>query len=441
MRIIIFLFFISFSMSAQFTEEFKASIQERVDKDYTASIAVGIIDSSGMHFYNYGKTKNENGKNVNERTIYEVGSISKVFTSLLLAEMVAEGKMNLDDPLEKYLPNVQVPDYKGIKITLKHLATHNSGLTTLPNNLNLGGDPDNPYAHYDEKMLLSFLGKCKLLSEPGTKHQYSNLGVGLLGYILTKESGMSLEDLFQEKIGNKILSKNTIIALSAAQKENLAQGHSGGDVVSGWDFQDALAGCGAFKSNVIEMLSFLKIQLPLDGNELSAAIKSTQELQAHVQTKMGLGWHFFKDDIRWHNGGTGGYRTFCGFDIAKNRGVVVLSNSTFSVDDLGLHLLDENEPIEKLRPIAKVDAKIYEDIVGKYILSGIVLVDVFTKNDKLYFQFFGQQAYRIYPASETLFFMLGVAIELEFVKDENGKVNSFIFEQNNYKQEAKRKKK
>jgi len=441
MRIVILLLLISTSMTAQFTEELKANIQECVNLEYTPSIAVGIIDSSGMHFYNYGKTKNENGKIVDERTIYEIGSISKVFTSLLLAELVAEGKMKLDDPIEKYLPNVQVPNYKGVKITLKHLATHNSGLPRLPVNLNLGEDPDNPYAHYDEKMLLDFLEKYKLASEPGTKHEYSNLGAGILGYILTKESGMSLEGLFQKKVGDKLQFENTVTTLSTSQKENLALGHAGGDVVPNWDFQDALAGGGAFKSNVFEMLSFLKMQLPLDGNEISSAVKSTQKLQDHVQTKMGLGWHFYKENIRWHNGGTGGYKSFCGIDLEKNRGVVVLSNSTFSVDDLGLHLLDENEAIEKLRPIAKVDSKIFEDYVGKYILSGMMAVDVFSKEDKLYFQFFGQPAYRIYPESETLYFMLEIDVELDFVKDENGKVKSFIFTQDNYKQEVKRVKK
>lgn len=425
-------------MNAQFSEELKASIQERVDNGYAPSIAVGVIDSNGVHFYNYGKTKIENGKNVDEETIYEIGSVSKVFTSLLLAEIVTEGKMNLDDPIEKYLPNIQVPDYKEVKITLRHLATHNSGLPRLPDNLDLGEDPSNPYAHYDEKILLDFLEKYKLLSEPGTKHEYSNLGAGLLGYILTQQSGMTLEELFYEKVGKGILADNTKITLTEEQKEKLALGHSGGDVVPNWDFQDALAGGGAFKSNVSEMLSFLFLQLNLNENERTNAIELTQELQADVDQKMGLGWHFYKENIRWHNGGTGGYRSFCGIDLARNRGVVVLSNSSYSVDDLGLHLLDESEKLEQPRAIAKVDPQIYDDYVGKYVLSGVMAVDVFSKNDKLYFQPFGQQAYRIYPESDKLFFMLGVDVEIEFVKDENGKVNSFIFEQNNFKQEAKR---
>ena len=103
MLVITFFLFFSFSITAQFSEQFKISIQERVDLEYTPSIAVGVIDSNGMHFYNYGKTKNENGKSVDEQTIYEIGSISKVFTSFLLAKMVEEGKMSLDDPIDKYL--------------------------------------------------------------------------------------------------------------------------------------------------------------------------------------------------------------------------------------------------------------------------------------------------------------------------------------------------
>lgn len=441
MRIILFLLLISISMNAQFSEEFKASIQERVHQGYTPSISVGIIDSSGTHFYNYGITKNVDGKKVDESTIYEIGSISKVFTSLLLAEMVAEGKMSLDDPIEKYLPNVQVPDYQGVKITLKHLATHNSGLPRLPGNLNLGEDPENPYAHYDEKMLLDFLEKYKLSNKPGTKHEYSNLGAGLLGYILTKENEMSLEDLFYQKIGKRIFADNTKITLTNEQKEQLALGHAGGDIVPNWDFQDALAGGGAFKSNVSEMLSFLFLQLNLDENEITPATELTQELQAHIDTKMGLGWHFYKENIRWHNGGTGGYKSFCGIDLEKNRGVVILTNSTYSVDDLGLHLLDESQELQKPRAIAKVDSKIYQDYEGKFVVGGMMAVEVTSKNGKLYFQPFGQPAYRIYPASETLYFMLGVDVELEFIRDEDGIVNSFIFAQDKYKQEVKRVKK
>ena len=183
------------------------------------------------------------------------------------------------------------------------------------------------------------------------------------------------------------------------------------------------------------------MQLKLGENDRTAAIELTQELQAEGDRKVGLGWHFFKENIRWHNGGTGGYKSFCGIDLEKNRGVVVLSNSTYSVDDLGLHLLDESEAIEKPRAIAKIAPQIYENFVGKYVLSGMMVMDVTTKDGKLYFQPFGQPKYRIYPETETLYFMLGIDVEIEFIKDEDGKVNRFIFEQNNYKQEAKRVKK
>jgi D-alanyl-D-alanine-carboxypeptidase/D-alanyl-D-alanine-endopeptidase len=164
----------------------------------------------------------------------------------------------------------------------------------------------------------------------------------------------------------------------------------------------------------------------------------THKLQAEIGTKIGLGWHFYKKNIRWHNGGTGGYRSFCGIDLEKNRGVVILANSTYSVDDLGLHLLDDSKEILNPKAIAKVNSKIYKDYVGKYIVGGIMAMNVTTKNGKLYFQLFGQPAYRIYPESKTLYFMLGLDVEFEFVRDENGEVNSIIFEQNSYKQMAKR---
>lgn len=419
-----------------FPNDLKENIQKRVAMKETPSIAVGIIDSTGTHFYSFGKTKYENGQQVDENTMYEIGSISKVFTSLLLAQMIAEGKMNLDDPIEKYLPNTKVPKYKEVKITLKHLATHASGLPSIPDNFTETESLENPYVNYGNKEMLEGLEATKLATQPGEGYAYSNFATGLLGYIVAKENGMTYEELFKQKVSRKLSMPNTTMTMTPKQKSQMAIGHDDDTAVSNWDF-DALAGCGAWRSNVKEMLQFLNYQLTLNGNKRTKAVELTQQLHASNGSKVGLGWHFYKE-LLWHNGGTGGYRSFCGIDLEKNRGIIVLTNSTSSVDDIGLHYLDSTVPLIEPRVVVKLDDKIYEDYVGKYVISGIVPMVVTYKEEKLKVQLMEQPAFRIFPASETLFFLKVVEAEIEFFRDENGKVKSLVLDQNGIKQEAKR---
>lgn len=436
----LFFLFLTQMTFAQLPKEIQDNIHQRMEYGYNPSIAIGIIDSSGTTFYSFGKADLEIGEAVDENTIYEIGSISKVFTGWMLAEMITEGKMNLDDPIEKYLPTIKVPDYQGVKITLKDLSTHYSSLPRLPDNLDLTKDLSNPYANYDGKALLEFLEKYKLTREPGTVYEYSNYAVGLLGYILAKENGMSYEELFKEKIGKKLGVKNTTITLSEVQKKNMAMGYMDDTVVSNWDF-DALAGAGAWRSNVNDMLQVLAAHLKLEGNDLTPAAQLTQELHMDNGTKMGLGWHFYKDDIRWHNGGTGGYRSFCGIDVKKNRGVVVLTNSSSGVDDIGLKILDPTFKLQPVKKITEIDDTVFSKYVGEYILGGMMLMTVSQEEKKYLVQMYGQPAYQIFPESETKFFLKVVNAQIEFVQDEKGNFNSLMFEQNGMRHEGKRKKK
>ena len=120
----------------EITDQIKSLIIDRLDRNKTnAAMVIGLIDPNGTQFYGHGKSSNSSNATVNENTIFNIGSITKVFTTILLADMVNKGLVNLDDPIEKYLPsNVIVPQFNGHKITVEDLATHTSGLPEFPDN-------------------------------------------------------------------------------------------------------------------------------------------------------------------------------------------------------------------------------------------------------------------------------------------------------------------
>ena len=434
---LVFLFSSQISM-AQFTEEFKNNIKQRVDGGHASSIVVGIIDESGTNFFNYGKTTFNDGKPVDENSIYEIGSISKVFTSLILAEMVDQGDIHLDDPIERHLPEgTKVPEYDGTKITMRHLATHSSGLPYMPSNMDMSSNPDNPFLTYGEKELLAFLNSYKLTRKPGADYEYSNYAVGMLGYILTRKNKMSYEEMIQSFICEKWGMPNTIINFSEAQKEILAIGHAGKTKTSNWDF-DALAGAGGIRSNVNDMLQFLSYQMGLKESDKQSAIEMSQQLYFPKGGGVALGWHFFKDHHIWHNGGTGGYRSFAGFDPVKKRGIVVLTNGNDGVDDLGFHWLDNESPLTEVKDLFEVSSDDLQDYIGEFNLMNILTFTVQEKEGQLLVQLTGQGMNPVFPEAKDKFFYKGVDVRYTFKRDDAGKVTSLILHQNGVDQEAKR---
>ena len=219
----------------QSTEDLPAkvvqSIQNRIDNGITPSIVVGVIDNKGPRYYCFGK-KSLTDSAVNEHTIYEIGSISKVFTGILLAHQSEAGKVNINDPAQKYLPStVQVPKRGGKEITLGNLSDHTSGLPRMPDNFN-PKDFSNPYADYTVEQMYAFLSGYQLPRDVGAEYEYSNLAQGLLGHILALNAGTSYEDLMISTIAGPLGMNETKIAFDENMKKNLAIGHSGGREVS-----------------------------------------------------------------------------------------------------------------------------------------------------------------------------------------------------------------
>lgn len=349
-------------------EDVAKSIQDRIENWHSPSIVVGIIDKDGPQYYLFG-TKTTGGEPVDEHTIYEIGSITKTFTGILLADMAVRKKLKINDPAQKYLPaGVTLPVQKDNPITLGHLSDHTSALPRLPSNMS-PANPANPYADYTEAQLYAFLRRCTLTRSIGASYEYSNLAQGLLGHILALKAGQSYEALMMDRIAAPLGMTETKIALDERMKKNLAIGHSEGVPVSNWDIP-TLAGAGAIRSSLYDMLRFVAANAGLQKSKLLKAMKlSHQPRHDKVGggTRVGLGWHISpgaEGDVIWHNGGTGGYRTFAGFVNETGRGVVVLTNSDKGADDLGFRLLNSAAKLIDIKKSAATEIKKAVDTEG-----------------------------------------------------------------------------
>ncbi|MCI4671882.1 MAG: serine hydrolase [Bacteroidia bacterium] len=417
------------SLEQDLPKEVVEAIEKRVEKAYTPSVAIAIIDSSGVRYYNFGKAAVV-GPKVNENTIYEIGSISKVFTAILLAQQVLDGDLKLDNPINDYLPeNAQVPVMGKKEITFGNLTDHTSGLPRMPGNFT-PANPYNPFADYSIEQLYEFISTYTPTRKVGDAYEYSNLAQGLLGHILAKNKEMSYEDLMVKIIADPLQMANTRITFTEDMKKHLALGHSAGSVVANWDIP-TLAGAGAIRSSTSDMAKFISANLGYVESPLYEAMKLSHEKRHNKAGKMSvaMGWHIKKGkegNVIWHNGGTGGYRTFTGFVKETGKGVVLLTNSSQGSDDLGFRILDSESELAKIKftdDAVDVSESILESYVGDYELIPQFHIRVTREGKRLFAQATGQQKFEIYPESETDFFYTAVKAKIRF-KVEDGKVES-----------------
>jgi serine-type D-Ala-D-Ala carboxypeptidase/endopeptidase len=331
--------------------EIRRILVDRIDgARQGVGMVVGVIEPKGTRVVAYGSLDKGDKRPLDGNTIFAIGSVTKVFTSLLLADMVQRGEVALADPVAKYLPQgVKVPERGGRRITLEDLSTHTSGLPRLPSNWK-PANPANPYADYTAERLYEFLSTYKLWRDIGSGFEYSNVGAGLLGHALARRAGMDYEALVRSRIAQPLHLTCTRITLSPEMKARLAVGHNTSLApVPNWDFQ-ALAGCGALRSSVNDLLVFLAANLGYSESPLAPAMAAMLKVRRPTTitgTEMALGWVVAGDRIVWHNGSTAGYRSFIGYDPKSRAGVVVLSNTftIIGINDIGMHLLDARNPL------------------------------------------------------------------------------------------------
>lgn len=419
-----------------------AIIKQRVDDKRSAGIVVGILEPDGRtRVVAYGDP-GPGKPPLDGNSVFEIGSISKVFTATVLAELAQEGKVKLDDPAQKYLPaSVQLPTRNGKAITLLNLSEQNSGLPRMPNNFH-PADASNPYADYSVQQMYDFLSHYQLTRDPGAQYEYSNLGVGLLGHVLTLATGESYEEMERERVWQPLHMDHSAVTLTPWMRDHLALGHDDqGRVTSNWDIP-TLAGAGAIRSTTYDMLKFADANLHPERGAVERAMAFAQQERAPAGTpnmRIGLNWHILhaaSDTIVWHNGGTGGYRTFIGLEPSRKVAVVVMTNSGGAgADDIGFHLLAPLIPLapKPAPPKAHTAIELARDAqapyVGTYQLAPNFVLDVTLTDAGLFVQPTGQPNMRLWPESPTEFFLKEADVQFSFVKDSAGKVTGLVVHQ------------
>jgi CubicO group peptidase (beta-lactamase class C family) len=429
----------------------------RVDQQhYATGIVVGVVDASGTQVVAHGTLGLSDPRRVNADTVYDIGSITKIITSLLLADMVHRGELALDDPVMKYLPadRVTVPSFQGRAITLADLATHTSGLPLRPTNLR-APNVDNKYAGYTLSDLYAFLSGYKLSRAPGSQYEYSNVGYGLIGPALSQRSGKSWAELVRARITQPLGMADTGPDLSPAMQRRAAIGYTL-DLTSlsltpaqHWDM-GALESAGALRSTARDLMKLLAAALDLKPSPLKPAfdlaIQTRRPGGMDPSTEIALGWNIFRNGAReivWKNGNVGGFRTFIGFDRAHKRGVVALANAQTATgaDDIGLNLLDPTIPVDTHipRPHKEIalEPAVLDRYVGRYRFSETDLVSITRQGDHLFCQV-GNDNLQLFAESERDFFLKVADIQMTFDTLVAGRATKLVWHQGGHDQIGQR---
>lgn len=283
------------------------------------------------------------------RTLFEIGSITKVFTATLLADGIVRGDWELDTPVQELLPtDVTVPTRDGVAITLQHLATHTSGLPRSPVSLGLRENlaflrhGTDPFRGLTEAEVLGTLRVTRMRRTPGTgRVSYSNFGFGLLGTALARASGQGFGGLVRRRIAEPLGLQDTSVEadMTASQRQRMANGHAGRRRrVEPWPLA-GIPGAGALRSSADDLLAFLAAQLAPGSTPLAEAIRLTHRTPLAGPSSMGLGWHRADRGALWHNGGTGGFRTIIA--LRGQAAVAVLANQSAGVEGPAFRLLKQ----------------------------------------------------------------------------------------------------
>ncbi len=409
--------------------ELKGITEQRLLGDRTgACFAVAVIDQTVSRAYVCADPKNL--ARISPTSAFEIGSITKTMTSALLADLILQGKASLDDPLSNYLPaGTVVPSFEGKPILLKHLVTHTSGLPVTPD---FGSAPnmENPYANIDEASLLKTLATAKLQRAPGSQFEYSNYAMMLLTSIIAKRAGSDYESLLRAKLFAPTGMKSSYVNQKPKDIKQ-AQGHTPNmKTTPAWTLQTNVAGVGGVHATLDDMVSYVQAELGKKQSSISPALKMTQqEIKTDANNKIAMNWMLAPLDahqIYLHEGGTGGFSAFAAFDLEKQKGVVILSDTALTsmggLSSLGNHLLDSRLPLGKARKVTKPDADLLKALVGNYDLMPGMKMELSEKDGRLFTQATGQPKFEMGYDSAGDFYPLDFDATIRTQKKSDGSV-------------------
>jgi CubicO group peptidase (beta-lactamase class C family) len=450
------LLFVAATTSALPTEaRVKEILTERVDTDRQAVGMSAVVVAGGeVRIVTHGRMALGKDAPITPDTLFEVGSITKTFTALLLADMVIRGEVNLDDPVEKWLPQdrgfrggLKLRDHTGAPIRLVDLATHRSGLPRLPDNMANGTRAD-PYVDYREQQLLIYLkDRATLVESDGGKttkrrdeaYAYSNLGFGLLGYVLGRAASTSYADLLQQRILTPLGLNATYLDIPRGATPIYSNGHylDRGATLKlhkHWRF-DVLAPAGALIMSARDMGRYAQAASGAIDTPLKAAFALAQKKYGDGMSQMnpqGLAWILAPLNGRTvfsHDGMTGGFASSIWVDPERKSAVAVLANASNPVTDIALHLIEPGIPLKNLaamRAVAvQVDAKTMAAYVGTYRLGPNFDVTIRLRDGKLFAQATGQGEFELFGKSDSVFFARITPLEIAFEELKDGKAMRF----------------
>ena len=290
--------------------------------------------------------KEEGGETPDGSTLFEIGSVGKLFCASALQIGVTKGDFDWNDSIAVYLNSPDLMVAPTCAARLIHLATHTSGFPSLPQLLiDKVTNEKNPYLDISIEDVYQYLGTCSE-NKPVGNYAYSNFGMGVLGHILELKYEKSHEQIVKESICQPLQMNNTTITLNAHHQKNIAQPHDEkGNPTPIWE-DKVLTGAGSFLSTAEDMLKFIQANLDKEYHPISSQLIACQQPQ--LKGEMGLGWHFSNSwmdklmtysGILWHNGGTGGSGSLLAIDPKHQTGLVILSNSAKDLTNEGMWLM------------------------------------------------------------------------------------------------------
>jgi CubicO group peptidase (beta-lactamase class C family) len=428
-------------------------LKTRVDRQHWATgIVVGLVTPSGSRTIAYGTAAKDGTQTVDANTVYDIGSITKVFTALALADMVEHREVALGDPVAKFLPkDIAVP-----AVTFADLATHTAGLPLRPDNL-APKDPDNKYAQYGVADLYGFLARFKPARAIGAPYEYSNPGYGLLGIALSRRAGKDYDALIADRILKPLGMADTARTLTLSMQSRIAQGYSY-DVATAdltpathWDFGSGVAGAGGYRSTAADLMKLLEAVLGMRASPLAPAfalMTGTRRPGGMMPaTAIALAWNVLAQDGReivWKNGSVGGFRSFIGYDRAARTGVVVLTNAQTGAggDDIGLHILDPKIAVDLHIPRKHIeiaaDPAVLDRYIGTYKYSDTDIVVVTRDGGHLYESENGQEKLELFAEGERDFFFKIADAQVTFELGPDGNAIAAIWHQDGQDQRGER---
>lgn len=411
-------------------DDVRTMLRYLVEDGETKGIVVGMLEADGStRIVSYG-SGGPSARPVGPRSVFEIGSITKVFTGILLADMVERGEVSLSDPVARYLPEgVKVPSRNGREITLLDLATHHSSLPRMPGNL--PQDPSNPYPPYTMEDLYAFLAQHELRRDIGSQFEYSNMAVALLGEALARRAGTTYDQLVRQRVLEPLGMRMTNTVVAGEMAEWNTQGHDDDGRVAPYRGWPGLPGMGGLRSNAQDLLLFLAANTGPPASRLERVMRDAQQVRASAgeNAEIGLNWHVRTvggRKIIMHGGATVGYETQIAFDPERGVGVVLLTNIAEFDDDIGLDLL-----VGRAGGPARAEASVSPEVLRRYtgayeMAPGRSLHVRLEDEGYLTVQMPRNVRFRMYADSDSTFFLKRTPWRLRFTRGADGQVDGIV---------------